>query len=142
MSKATDFVNDWMAAVNRGDVDGLVARCHPDAVHTSPDGTFRGAKGVRDLFQPMIDATSDREVRINNVIEAGDTVVVDFVFSARSSGPFVTPQGIIPPTGQTVTLASVAIYELRDGKLAASRGMYDRLELAMQLGIAGAPANS
>ena len=46
MSKGTDFVNKWMDAVNRGDVDELVAMCQPDAVHTNVDGTFRGAQGV------------------------------------------------------------------------------------------------
>jgi steroid delta-isomerase-like uncharacterized protein len=142
MSKGTDFVNKWMDAVNRGDVDALVAMCQPDAVHTNVDGTFRGAQGVRDLFQPMFDAMSEREVHINHVIEAGDTIVVEFVFRSKNTGPILTPQGTIPPTGRTASLSSVGIYELRDGKLAGSRGMYDRLSLISQLGLMGAPTRS
>ena len=142
MTKGTDFVNKWMDAVNRGDVDALVAMCQPDAVHTNVDGTFRGAQGVRDLFQPMFDAMSEREVHINNVIEAGDTIVVEFVFRSRNTGAVVTPQGTIPATGKTASLSSVGIYELRDGKLAGSRGMYDRLSLITQLGLMGAPTRS
>ena len=34
------------------------------------------------------------------------------------------------------------IYELQDGKLAASRGMYDRLALITQLGLMEAPMRS
>ena len=75
----------------------------------------------------MFDAMSEREVKINNVIEAGDTIVVEFVFRSKNTGPLVTPQGEIPPTGKTASMTSIAIYELRDGKLAGSRGMYDRL---------------
>jgi steroid delta-isomerase-like uncharacterized protein len=142
MSKATDFVNRWMDAVNRGDLEALVDMCHSDAVHSNPNGTFRGAQGVRDLFKPVIDLSSERGVQINNVIEAGDTVVVEFVFQFRNTGPMVTPEGTVPPTGRSVRLPSISIYELRDGKVAASRGMYDRLDLITQLGLMGAPAHS
>ena len=142
MSKGTDFVNKWMDAVKRGDLETLVDMCQPDAVHTNADGTFRGPQGVRDLFQPMFDAMSEREVKINNVIEAGETIVVEFVVRSTNTGPLVTPQGEIPPTGKTASMASIAIYELRDGKLAGSRGMYDRLDLISQLGLMGAPTRS
>ncbi|GAC1473972.1 MAG: hypothetical protein PVS3B2_20970 [Candidatus Dormibacteraceae bacterium] len=140
MSKGTDFVNTWMDTVNRGDVEGLVAMCHPDAVHISVDGTFRGAQGVRDLFKPIIDASSERHVEITNVVESGDTIVVEFVFRFRNTGAMVTPQGTIPPTGKSASLSSVGIYELRDGKLAGSRGMFDRMSVLSQLGLMGAPA--
>ena len=140
MSKGTDFVNKWMDAVKRGDVESLVAMTQPDSVHVSPDGTFRGTQGVRDLFTPMLNAMSEREVQINNVIESGDTIVVEFVFRSTNTGPIVTPQATIPPTGKSASLASIGVYELRDGKLAGSRGMYDRLSLITQLGLMGAPA--
>jgi steroid delta-isomerase-like uncharacterized protein len=142
MSKGTDFVNRWMAAVNRGDLDALVGMCHPDAVHISAEGTFRGAQGVRDLFKPIVDATSEREVHITNVVEGGDTIVVEFVFRFKNSGPLVTPQATMPATGKSVSLSSIGVYELRDGKLMGSRGMYDRLSLITQLGLMGAPALS
>jgi steroid delta-isomerase-like uncharacterized protein len=139
MSKGTDFVNRWMAAVNRGDLDALVSMCHPDAVHGNGGETYRGAQGIRDLFKPIIDATSEREVQINNVVESGDSVVVEFVFRFRNTGALATPQGTIPPTGRAVSLASMSVYELRDGKLSGSRGMFDRLDLMTQLGLVGAP---
>jgi steroid delta-isomerase-like uncharacterized protein len=140
MSKGTDFVNSWMAAVKRGDLDALVDMCHPDAVHSNGDVTHRGAQGVRDLFKPVIDASSEREVQINNVVESGDTVVVEYIFRFKNTGPIASPRGTIPPTGRDVNLASIAIYELRDGKLAGSRGMYDGLALMTQLGLLGVPA--
>ncbi len=87
----------------------------------------------------MFEALSEREVQINNVIEAGDTVVVDFTFRGRHTGSFVTPAGPVPPTGKVLGSQMIATYELRDGKLAGSRGMYDRLGLAAQLGLLPTP---
>lgn len=142
MSKGTDFVNKWMDAVNRGDLEALVGMCHPDAVHVSLGETYRGAQGVRDLFKPIIDASSEREVQINHVTESGDAVVVEFVFRFKNTGPFVTPQGTLPRTDKSVSVASIIVYELRDDKLAGSRGTFDRLDLMTQLGLLGAPINS
>lgn len=139
MSKGTDFVNKWMDAVKRGDLEALVAMCQPDAVHTNADGTFRGPQGVRDLFKGIIDASSEREVEITNVIESGDSIVVEFIFRFKNTGAMVTPQGTIPATGKSASFSSVGIYELRDGKLAGSRGMYDRMSVLSQLGLMGAP---
>ena len=140
MSKGTDFVNQWMGAVNRGDLEALGDMTQPDSVHVSADGTFRGVQGIRDLFSPMFGMTSEREVQITNVVEAGDTIVVEYIFQFKNTGAVPTPQGTIPATGKSVTLSSIGVYELRDGKLAGSRGMYDRLSLIGQLGLIPGPA--
>jgi steroid delta-isomerase-like uncharacterized protein len=140
MSKATEFVNQWMAAVNRGDLDALVEMTQPDSIHVSPEGTFRGNQGIRDLFSPMFGMTSEREVQITNVVESGDTIVVEFSFRFKNTGAVPTPQGTVPATGKSVTLSSVGVYELHGGKLAGSRGLYDRLSLIGQLGLMPGPA--
>lgn len=143
MSKGTDFVNQWMDAFNRGDVEGLVGMCHPDVELINPNGTFRGAEGIRQTFQPLLDASSDRNVLITNVIECGDTVVAEFTVRGTHDGQLASPDGPpVPPTGRSIDLPSIGIYDLRDGKLAASRGQYDRLTLAMQLGLLGLPASA
>lgn len=140
MSNGTDFVNHWMAAVIRGDVEGMLAMCQPDVVLTNPDGDFRGAAGVRAAFEPILAATSNRTVEIRDVVEAGDPIVADFIFRAQNTGPVQTLQGTIPATGKEVSLSSIGIYKLRDGELAYSHGEYDRMSLLAQLGLLPAPA--
>ena len=140
MSQGTEFVNSWLDAVNRGDLDGLVDMCQPDIELSNPDGSVRGADGVRSAFGSLIEATSERTSQVSNIIEARDSVVAEFVFSGRHTGPLTTPMGPVPATGKTLTMAIIGVYDLRDGKLAASRGMFDRLDLAVQLGLLGAPA--
>jgi predicted ester cyclase len=73
------------------------------------------------------------------VIDAGDTVVAEFVLRGRQTGPLVAPAGTIPPTNKMIELPSIGVYELRDGKLAASRGEFDRMTLLVQLGLMPAP---
>lgn len=140
MTKGTDFVNQWMAAVNRGDLEALVDMSQPDSVHVSTDGTFCGAQGIRDLFKPMFEMSSERDVQISNVVEAGNTIVVEFIFRFKNTGAMVTPQGPVPATGKSASVSSIGVYELREGKLAGSRGMYDRLSVITQLGLMPGPA--
>lgn len=143
MSKGTDFIRDWLDAANRGDLDALVGMCTPDVELSNPDGVFRGGDGVRANFKTVVDALSERQSEVRTVVEQGDTLAVEFTFRGRHTGPLDTPQGAVPPTGKIFALTMIAIFEFRDGKVAASRGQYDRMGLAAQLGLLpGAPAAS
>lgn len=140
MSKGTEFVNKWLDAINRGDLDALVAMCQPDVELSNPDGRWHGVSGVRNMFEPLTHALSERESQVTNVVESGDTVVAEFTVGGRHTGPLATPQGAVPPTGKIISFPMIGVFELRDGKLISSRGQYDRLAMATQLGLLGTPA--
>lgn len=133
MSTGTEFVKSWLEAATRGDVERLVGMCHADVELSNPDGTFRGAEGIRTNFKPFVEALSERTAEVRTIVEQGDTVVAEFVIGGRHTGPLVTQQGNVPPTGKTVSLPMIGIFELGDGKLAASRAQYDRMGLAAEL---------
>jgi ketosteroid isomerase-like protein len=140
VSKGTEFVRNWLDAYNRGDVEALVGMCHADVDLSNPDGTFQGPEGVRANFKPVIEATSERSSEVRTIVEQGDTVVAEFVIIGRHTGALTTPGGAVLPTGKIVSLPMIGIFELRDGKLAASRGQFDRMTLATQLGLLPDPA--
>lgn len=139
MSTGTDFIRNWFAAFNRADLEAMVAMCQPDVELSNSDGSYRGHDGVRAAFKPILDSGTEWDSRVNNVIDAGDTVVAEFVVRGRHTRPMVTSAGTIPPTNKMIELPSIGVYELRDGKLAASRGAYDRVTLLVQLGLMPAP---
>lgn len=116
--------------------------CQPDVDLVNPDGSGHGLEGVRATFEPIMAATSERAVEIRNIVEEGDTAVLDFVFRFRNTGPLQTAQGAIPATGKEATLPTIAIYVLRDGKLAYSHAEYDRMSLLMQLGLLPVPLDA
>lgn len=142
MSKGTEFANKWLDAATRGDLDALVSMCHPDVELSNPDGTFHGHEGVRATFKAITDAVSERECEVTNIIESGDSVVVEFIFRGKNTGPFVTSQSTLPATNKHASLPTIAVYDLRDGKLINSRGQYDRLTLLSQLGLIPAPVSA
>jgi len=140
MSKGTEFIRQWFEAFNRGDLEAIVAMCHPDVDLSNSDGSYHGHDGVRAAFKPIIDSGSEWDTRVTNVVDAGDTVVAEFTLRGRHTRPLVTAQGTIPPTNKMIELPAIGVYELRGDKLAASRGQFDRITLMVQLGLMPAPA--
>lgn len=141
MSQLKRFVEDWMAAVVRGDVDAVAQMCHQDVELSSPLGALKGREQVRMMFQTWVDAFSERRHTISNTVEAGNTIVAEFPLIGRHTGPLPSPQGgTIPPTGKTIDVPSIGTYEIEDGKLVRSRGYFDQLAFLSQLGLLPEPA--
>ena len=79
------------AAVNRGDVDGLLEVVHPDVEFTSliaeAEGeTFRGHDGIRRWWKEVVLALGGLHGEPEEVRDLGDTVVARVLGTYRPSG--------------------------------------------------------
>lgn len=81
--------------------------------------------------QQFLDAFSDIDVVIEDLIAADDKVVGRLMITATHSGPFAGAPG----TGKRVSFASYRIYRVGDGKIVETWAMQDRLGLLEQLGL-------
>jgi predicted ester cyclase len=81
-------------------------------------------------------------MKITNIVESGDWVVVESRFTGTHTGPLVDPGGSIPATD--VEAPRVDVFEVRGGKIVAHRGSFGNLDLMTQLalGRAGAATTS
>ncbi len=77
-------------------------------------------------------AFPDRQVRLEDVIAAGDRVVARATMRATHTGELLG----IPATGKTVRLASTVIYRFAGGKVVEEWEIFDVLGMYRQLGIA------
>jgi predicted ester cyclase len=82
------------------------------------------------------------QMKITNIVESGDWVVVESRFCGTNTGPLVDPGGSIPATD--VKAPSVDVFEVWGGKIVAHRGSFDNLDPMAQLAVvlAGAAATS
>lgn len=85
----------------------------------------------------FLDAFPDVQVTIEDLIAEGDKVVARLHGTGTNSGPFAGQ----PPTGKRITLTSVRIYRLAEGKVVESWAMQDRLGLMEQLGFVQSPGS-
>ncbi|WP_420125182.1 nuclear transport factor 2 family protein [Longimicrobium sp.] len=109
------IVHDWLAAVNAGDVQGVLARTAPDVVIVGPRGTARGHEVLRAWLGHAGATFQTRET-----FGAGDAVVVAQHGVWRDV-----------PTGEVRGEADVATRFRIDGERVAEMERYDDLHAAL-----------
>jgi ketosteroid isomerase-like protein len=107
MSDNADRVRRSLQAMERGDLDTIVALSHPDVEFVNPPtavepGTRHGHDGLRTGLGGMLEAFGDLRIEPRRIIDRGDRVVVTGFWSGRGrvSGAEFDPQ----PFGFLVTL--------------------------------------
>ena len=109
-------VREVLVAFNAGDVEALVARCHPDVLIVEdpsfPDArTCRGHEGVREMSARWSEAWANVWSTIEELVVDGDTVRIITRFTGEGAS-----------TGIPVEIERFAVtYRVRDGKVAELR---------------------
>jgi predicted ester cyclase len=100
---------------------------------------FQGLDAVKGFTAGMHDALSDFSLTIEDMIAEGDKVAVRATTRGTHTAPLPTPAGIIPPTGKQVSMSTISILRIADGKIAEERVQADVLGFMQQLGVIPAP---
>jgi steroid delta-isomerase-like uncharacterized protein len=118
--------------VNQGNsrvIDELIAPNFAIEGEMSAEGP-EGFKAVAAVFRT---AFPDGRFVLEEIVGEGDTVVTWAYFTGTHTGPL---DGI-PPTGKTVQVKDVDLYELENGKVVRMRAHFDQLGMMQQLGVLG-----
>ena len=121
--------------------DQLVA---PDAQNHDPSlpaslRALRGPETIRRSVEMYRSAFPDVRMVVDDVIEAGDKVVLRWHAEGTHRGPL---EGL-SPTGARVSVTGISIDQWREGKIVESWAQWDNFGMARQLGAAppeGSPA--
>ncbi|MBX2992510.1 MAG: nuclear transport factor 2 family protein [Bacteroidetes bacterium] len=110
-SRATlEIVQDFHAAFNRHDVDGVMALMTEDCVFENtnppPDGAiYRGQKDVRGVWEKLFAANPDAFFEVEEIFASGDRCVLRWIYRKTKDG-------------KVWHLRGVDIFKVRDGKVA------------------------
>ena len=89
------------------------------------------AKNWKTMFPDMIGTCEHRH-------DAGDVLVEECSWTGTNTGNIATPDGnTIPPTGKSINLRNVLIWEFQDGKVKSVKNYLDMMTMMSQLGLAG-----
>jgi ketosteroid isomerase-like protein len=121
-----EAVKAGFEALERGGVDELLLRIHPDFEFTTPPAltvepdTYRGEEGVRRYFDSFYEVMEEVHFIPDEYIDAGERVVVPVHLRARGK-----------ETGLEVEQRIFQVWSVRDGR-AAGVEIYPTLEEAME----------
>lgn len=114
----------------------------PDLAMVEPAGTTQGIDGYLGTAKGFVAAFPDCRFQVTSVVASGNRVVMEGIYSGTHTGPLMTPQGEVPPTGRTLELALCDVFDVEAGRIGRVRAYYDQMTLAAQLGLLPAPAAS
>lgn len=95
----------------------------------------QGLEGIRNLAIEQRAAFPDYREQIDELIDAGDKIVVVLTIRGTHEGPL----GGVAATGKSFEIRDVTICECRDGRIVKQSGLSDYLTAYLQLGVVELP---
>lgn len=132
-------------AFNHRDYDDVVNAMTAGVAYRdhAQNTTFQGRAAFKQFLQGLVAAFSNVQVTQAIYIDAGDTVIAQFINRGTNDGPL----GPLPATGKPLELYLCEILHFdANGQIASGELYYDQLSIFAQLGHAnvapqkGAPA--
>src|SRR5947208_7456338 len=109
-SKTKQILDRNITTHNARDIDGYLANQSPDVEFVLPgDVTLHGRDQVRHYTEALWKAFPDGVLTFGNQVLAEDAAATELVFTGTHTGPMMTPNGPIPPTGKRVTTHSLEL---------------------------------
>lgn len=135
MSETIDAARRHDSAFNAQDAEARAAAVTPDIESVLPGGMhLRGVEQVAQVEQAFWRAMPDGRINVDAELAIDDVVVNEGTLTGTHTGPFTTPQGDIPPSGNAVNLRFASLKWIRDGRVAREHLYYDQLEFLQQIG--------
>ena len=134
MSDLLSLVQAHYDALMAGDFDTAAGYFAEDVETVTPGGTLHGRDAFRAMGEGFLAAVPDMRHEIVRSFEDGDTIIVEGVYSGTQTGPFETPQGTIPPSGNSFAFPYADFVQVRDGLCVSHRVYWDNVSFLAQIG--------
>ena len=95
-----------------------------------------GGDAIGDVHWAWRQSFPDGYGTIGTVVESGDTVAFEVVWTGTHQGPLMTPDGgSIPPTGRSFSVPATMVATVRDGRVVRLAHYFDLMTLLTALGV-------
>jgi steroid delta-isomerase-like uncharacterized protein len=143
MSETADLAREHIRAFNDRDWSVASRIFSPDLTTTEPAaGTIHGIEPFLEHAKGFVTGFPDARIELVAVVDDGERVSTEGVFVGTNTGPLVTPQGELPPTGRALRLPYLDIWTSEAGRITAHSVYYDQMGMAAQLGLLPEPTSA
>jgi ketosteroid isomerase-like protein len=144
MGEPRELMDRATQAVLAGDLDALREIYAADVVATTPDaGVLHGIDAFIEWNRGFLAAFSDRDFRPERALETQECAIDQGEFVGTNTHPLQLADGqSLPPTGKQVSVRSVDVATVQDGKIVRHDFYFDQLDMLSQLGVIQAAPTS
>lgn len=125
-------------AFNTADPVAIANLYAQDAVMIQPNepAPVRGRAAILKSYQAFFKAFPVWKFDFDSILFSGDTIIFELVGHGTMTGPLVTPEGELAPTGRSIDLKTAFFAKISpDGMIAEDRSYFDNTELSKVLGL-------
>ena len=108
-----DIVRKFSEYLNEGDFNAADEYLTDDYTHHNYKDTYHGKEAFRETMMELRTYFPDMEVRIEESVEDGDTVVNRLTWYGTHEGPFAG----LPATHKRIEISGLALFHMKDGKI-------------------------
>jgi steroid delta-isomerase-like uncharacterized protein len=137
-SKAT--MRRYFSVFEQGNIDLLERLLAPDYVNHSPatPDLPTGPEGVKGVVAMFRSGMPDLRVIVEDMIAEGDKVATRYTLEGTHEGELFG----VPPTGQRLSIKSISVERVLDGKIRDHWRITDSLDMMQQLGVIPIPEHA
>ena len=130
-SKAT--MRRYLDVFEQGNIELLDELLAPDYVNRTPatPDLPTGPEGVKGVVSMFRSAMPDLRVAVEDMIAEGDKVATRYTLEGTHEGELFG----VPPTGRRLSIKSMTVERVSDGKIREHWRVTDNLEMMQQLGV-------
>lgn len=123
----------WMAAYNSRDPEAAAALYDDNVTNVQlPWGKpVQGREAMRATYVKVFQAFPDIRVEVENLLEEGPWVAVEWRFNGTMRGEFAGR----PPNNRAFSMRGCEIFQVVDGKIRVQHGYWDKATMFDQLGL-------
>ncbi len=134
-SKAT--MRRYLGVFEQGNIDLLDELLAPDYTNHSPatPDLPTGPEGVKAVVSMFRSAMPDLRVVIEDMIAEGEKVATRYTLEGTHEGELFG----VPPTGKRLSIKSITVERVSEGRIREHWRVTDTLEMMQQLGVVPEP---
>ena len=129
-----DVAERYYEAVNTSDAATISAVLTDDCKVEAPGVSLTGPEQITGWMQVFFDALPDIDHEHEELAVDGNTIRTVLHITGTHTGPLVSPQGEIPPSGRSVAFDVKNEMTVKDDKVAGLNVDFDQMDLMRQLG--------
>jgi steroid delta-isomerase-like uncharacterized protein len=135
--ESKDIVRRFWGVWEEGNIDLVDELLAPDYVNHTPATPDQptGPEGVKGVVGMFRNGMPDLRVVIQDMIAEGDKVAVRYTLEGTHEGEFFG----IPPTGRRLSIKSIAVERVSEGRIREHWRVTDSLDMMQQLGVVSEP---
>ena len=121
----------WIDAYNRHNIDQLIALYdeHATNVQLPWEKLIQGQEAIRLTYTNTFNAFPDIHIEAENLIEQGQWITLEWIFSGTMKGPFAGHA----PNNNAFNMRGCEVFKIVNEKILQQHGYWDKSTLLKQL---------